>query len=113
MKQKAKNDVARLVGANIAARRKQKGMTQAQLGKKLGIGTDSVCRMERGTMAPRFQRLQDIASALDCSIADLFKTREELLQASMLSGSDEPDSLNIPAQIAFLSEKIAQLTRLL
>ena len=115
MKEQKDNNLAKLVGCNIAARRKQKNWTQAQLGEKLGIGTDSLCRIERGVMAPRFQRLDDIAHFLDCSVADLFKTPEELLisiQYTKISDSIKIP-MDIPSQIAKLSEQIILLSKML
>ena len=113
MKEEKRNSLARRVGANIAAYRKLKGWTQAQLGEILGIGTDSLCRIERGTMAPRFQRLEDIAEALDCTVSDLFRTPEEILDH--LNGREEVESnsipLDIPATIAKLSEQILLLSK--
>lgn len=115
MKEQKDNNLAKLVGGNIAARRKQKNWTQAELGEKLGIGTDSLCRIERGVMAPRFQRLDDIAHFLDCSVADLFKTPEELftsVQYTKVSGSINMP-IDIPSQIAKLSEQIILLSKML
>lgn len=113
MKDVKSKSLARRVGANIAAHRKLKGWTQAQLGEILGIGTDSLCRIERGTMAPRFQRLEDIAEALGCSVADLFRTPEEILE--QYKRIDEKYSksipLDIPATIAKLSEQILFLSK--
>ena len=64
--------VAILFGAQIAAKRKEKGITQEALAEVLGISQESLSRMEKGQIAPRFERLQDFSQALDCSIADLF-----------------------------------------
>lgn len=115
MKEQKNNNLAKLVGGNIAVRRKQKNWTQAQLGEKLGIGTDSLCRIERGVMAPRFQRLEEIARLLDCSVADLFKTPEELLSSVQSTMTSSPINipLDIPSQIAKLSEQIILLSKML
>ena len=114
MKDSHGHKLAQLVGSNIATRRKLKNWTQAQLGEMLGIGTDSICRIERGVMAPRFQRLEDLAHLLDCSVADLFKTPEELLQSVQCSRQTGlAHSLDVPSQIARLSEQIIFLTKLL
>lgn len=115
MKDSKENKLARLVGSNIAMRRKLKKWTQAQLGEMLGIGTDSVCRIERGVTAPRFQRIEDIAHLLGCSVADLFKTPEEQLQSALCSqNADSADTqLDVSSQIARLSEQILLLTKLL
>ena len=65
--------MAAVVGGNISARRKLLRYTQAELAEKLNMGPDSLSRIEKGVVAPRFQRLADIATALDCTVADLFK----------------------------------------
>ena len=113
MKDEKCNSLARRVGANIAAYRKLKGWTQAQLSEILGIGTDSLCRIERGTMAPRFQRLEDIADALGCTVSDLFRTPEEILSLYGLGNDKAEDDLplDIPSTIARLSEQILFLSK--
>jgi len=61
------------LGLAISERRKQKGLTQAQLAGLLGIGQVSLSQMENGIIAPKLSRLQDIADALSCTVADLFR----------------------------------------
>jgi len=59
-------------------------MTQERLAKMVGIGQQSLSRMEQGHIAPRFERLQGFAKALGCTVTDLFKQEdEEALQASI------------------------------
>jgi DNA-binding XRE family transcriptional regulator len=48
-------------------------MTQEELAAILDITTDTLSRMEKGKFAPKMGRLPDIAAALHCSIADLFR----------------------------------------
>jgi transcriptional regulator with XRE-family HTH domain len=67
------NDLAKIVGAAIAARRRQRNMTQEELAGILDITTDTLSRMEKGRFAPKMGRLPEIARALHCSIADLFR----------------------------------------
>ena len=45
---KNKEPLAIIVGANISAKRKRKGMNQVQLAEQLGIGPDSLSRIESG-----------------------------------------------------------------
>ena len=66
------NSLAKAVGMVIYEKRKTLGLTQAALAEKLGIGQQSLSRIEQGRMAPKFERLQDIADVLECSVADLF-----------------------------------------
>ena len=76
-------DIAALVGGNISARRKLLRYTQAELAEKLNMGPDSLSRIEKGVVAPRFQRMAEIAAALDCSIADLFGTDKSPLSVNL------------------------------
>lgn len=62
-----------LVGNAIMKRRQRKGLTQAEFAKLLGIEQHSLSRMEKGTIAPKMSRLQQIADYLECSVADLFR----------------------------------------
>lgn len=65
------------VGAAIAARRKQKGLTQSQFAEFIDVTQDSLSRMEKGSIAPKFSRLQRIADGLGCSVADLFRKLDD------------------------------------
>ena len=65
------------VGAIISERRKRMGLTQAQLAEHLDITQDSLSRMEKGIIAPKFSRMQLIADTLGCSVADLFRQQDE------------------------------------
>ena len=67
------NSMAQSVGSVIYEKRKALGLTQAALAEKLGIGQQSLSRIEQGRMAPKFERLRDIADALECGVADLFR----------------------------------------
>ena len=75
--------LAAIVGTNISNRRKKIGMTQAALAEMLEIGSDSLSRVEKGLVAPRFQRLANIAMTLDCSVADLFRTSSDPLSVKL------------------------------
>ncbi len=77
MKQKKdeKNKLSLLVGQNISKRRKELNLTQVELAKILQIKQESLSRMEKGRIAPKFSRLEDIAHALDINITDLFTNK--------------------------------------
>ena len=66
-------DLIKILGEAIALRRRDKGMTQETLAGILGIATDTLSRMEKGKFAPKMSRIPDIAQALGCSVADLFR----------------------------------------
>lgn len=65
-------DLAQIFAENVQRKRKLLGLTQEDLAARLGIGQQSMSRMERGVMAPKFDRLQDIARELHCTVAALF-----------------------------------------
>lgn len=69
----ASENLSSQVGAVIMERRKRKGFTQTELAEQLGIEQHSLSRIEKGVIAPKFSRLRDIALALDCTVADLFR----------------------------------------
>lgn len=113
MPRKSKQRLAVLVGANIAARRKLKGWNQAQFAERLGIGADSLSRMERGLTAPRFSTLEVMAETLDCAVADLFFCGEGQSCAMPLDDAVRESQLSsaIRQEVIFLSERIVQLMR--
>ena len=55
----------------IAAARKRKGMTQAELAEAVGTNQRAVSRWETGAVAPGAEYLGKIAKALDCRTDDL------------------------------------------
>jgi transcriptional regulator with XRE-family HTH domain len=72
MSEKIKS-IAGIVGHNIQFRRKKRNLTQEELAEMVGIGQQSLSRMEKGKIAPRLERLQDFAEALGCVVVDLFE----------------------------------------
>lgn len=85
--------LAALVGAAIAARRKKKGLTQAQFAELLDITQDSLSRMEKGVIAPKFSRLHGIATALGCPVADLFRQLDDCTRVKAESIADRISTL--------------------
>lgn len=62
-----------VLGNAIMKRRQRKGLTQIEFAELLGIEQHSLSRMEKGIIAPKMSRLQEIADYLECSVADLFR----------------------------------------
>ena len=113
MAERKKLRLTAIVGANITAFRKEKGWNQAQFAELLGVGADSLSRIERGLVAPRFKRLEQMAELLECSVADLFKTqrdREKELQRENFLDSNTID-LSTKREVILMAEKIIQLMR--
>ena len=60
------------IGKNIFRFRKEKGMTQAELGEKLGVSNQAISKWESGMSAPDISLLPFLADVFECSIDDLF-----------------------------------------
>ena len=58
-------------GKFVAALRKEKGMTQEQLGEKLGVTNKTVSRWENGNYMPGIEMLSLLSNELDVSINEL------------------------------------------
>ena len=88
MNQESQNpdkQLARIVGAAIASKRKAKGLTQAQLAEQMDIEKETVSRLETGNIAPTLSRLAQLATLLDCSISDFVQTATPDLTDQALS----------------------------
>lgn len=69
--------LAEIVGENISERRRKIGLSQKELADRLGISQDAMTRMEKGKIAPKMSRLDDIAKNLHCSVGYLFRRHGE------------------------------------
>ncbi len=56
------------IGAFIHALRREQGLTQAELGERLGVSPQSVSNWERGETLPDVSLLPDLAGVLRCSV---------------------------------------------
>lgn len=59
---------AKIVGQQIAALRKAKGLTQAELGQRLSLSFQAVSKWERGETLPDTGILLDLAEVLETSV---------------------------------------------
>ncbi len=68
---RSRPEIGPLLGKNVAMRRKALALTQWQLAERLGVETETISRLERGTNLPSLQRLASLSEALETSVADL------------------------------------------
>ena len=109
-----KQRLATIVGANITAQRRLMGWNQAEFAERLGIGADSLSRIERGLVAPRFPRLEQMASLLECPVYELFQTQEDRERATAdIAAPASLSSLDLSTrrEVMLMAEKIIQLMR--
>lgn len=64
------------MGQLIKAARERAGMTQEELGKKIGVTGVAIMRYEKGQRQPRLAQLQAIAAALGVPVQDLISDWE-------------------------------------
>ena len=65
-----------MIGEQIAKYRKQKKLTQEQLGEALGVSNRTVSKWEAGTSLPGVDAIPDIARALGITLDMLFGVEE-------------------------------------
>lgn len=62
----------KILGRNIAQRRKQKGMSQEEFAEISGKMINTISNIERGLSDPKITTLVSICNALDISLEELF-----------------------------------------
>ena len=87
------------IGKNIAKYRKAKGLTQEELGAKLGVTNQSVSKWESEVSMPDVMLLPEIANALNITLDDLYGIAKEVEKISC-SADDFP---------AFCHKKLIEL----
>ena len=63
----------RAFGQNLRHFRKQRGLRQADLARKVSISQPQLSRFERGGMAPDVYLAADLAAALEMSVDELLR----------------------------------------
>ncbi len=63
--------MANLLGKTIRERREQVGLTQEELGTKIGVEATTVSLYESGTRKPKLSVLRNLSKVLDVSLAAL------------------------------------------
>ncbi|MBQ9408527.1 MAG: helix-turn-helix transcriptional regulator [Clostridia bacterium] len=58
-------------GKRIKEARERAGVTQEELGKKIGVTGVTIMRYEKGLRQPNLQRMVEIANALEISVTDM------------------------------------------
>ncbi|HYS47795.1 MAG TPA: helix-turn-helix transcriptional regulator [Xanthobacteraceae bacterium] len=93
MSTKTPNSIDVAVGRNVRIRRMAKGLSQSQLGRRLGITFQQVQKYEKGTNRIGSGRLVRIAEILEVPVAALF------------DGVDGPSSSGVPSGLHLLADR--------
>lgn len=66
----------RQVGSLVRRHRERAGLSQAELGERIGKALETVGRIERGQASPSLETLEAISVALQVDVRDLFGAGE-------------------------------------
>jgi transcriptional regulator with XRE-family HTH domain len=91
------------IGEHIMLLRKQKSLSQAELGKSIGTSGDIIGRYERDIMTPGIDVIMKIADALSVSIDYLVGKTTLILDNDTLRRLEDIDSLPNDAKSYILS----------
>jgi transcriptional regulator with XRE-family HTH domain len=91
------------IGEHIMLLRKQKGLSQADLGKSIGTSGDIVGRYERNIMSPSIEVIIKMADALEVSIDYLVGKTNLQLDKTTLDRLEEIGKLNDDARLYILN----------
>jgi transcriptional regulator with XRE-family HTH domain len=75
-------DMRTLVGRNFARLRREKGLTQEQVGERSGFSQQYISDLERGRRNPTIITLYELAQSLGVSHVALVKPDEEIATPS-------------------------------
>ena len=96
------------VGRFIAYNRRKKGLTQEQLGERLGVSNKTVSRWENGNYMPDLSLLEPLSRELDVTLNELLAG-----EAMEKEKTAEATEKNLRDAIAYSAEKIRDQRRLL
>ena len=92
---------AQSFGATIAALRKQKGMTQLELARQMGVTDKAVSKWERDLSFPDVASLPKLAEVLDTSVDELLEVKS--------AAREEPkaSTAKVPALVELVLKAVA------
>lgn len=67
-----KKDIGKLVGERVRHYRRQRKMSQEELGYRASLHTSYIGEIERGEKSPTLESLSKLSLALDISLSELF-----------------------------------------
>lgn len=95
-----KDDISKFVGKKIRYYRKLNGMTQKELGEKIGVKHNTISSYENGTNEPEQDILFSIARTFEISIDDLFPSIDDEKTNVSVINEDENEYLYFPTKIS-------------
>lgn len=97
------DEIDRFVGGRIREIRKQRGLSQSQLGERLGVTFQQVQKYERGDNRVAASTVYRVCGVLKCGLADLFPPIEAGEPITPRSEYDQPGARELAIAYAALS----------
>ena len=94
----AAENLQSIIAGNIAALRRTRGFTQAELADKLGYSDKSVSKWERGLSFPDISMLEPLSELLDISIMEL-RAGERQDEDEPMSREEAEDLINASVEL--------------
>ena len=104
------------IGKNIARLRKEKGLTQRELGEMLGVSNQAVSKWESEITSPDVSVFPSLADVFECSIDEIFEyiPKKERVNINILpSGSSKEMEKYLSRQIKFQLDESGSTNKLL
>lgn len=98
------------MGSRIAARRRELGLTQAQLAYELKVTPQAVSAWERGRTVPEAERLEALAASLQISVSSLLEGAVPMPRADDTGRMDDVERMRAKIE-AFAVENGLEQTR--
>ena len=86
-------------GATISALRKEKGLTQLELARQMGVTDKAVSKWERNLSFPDVASLPKLAEVLGTSVDELLEVKT--------AGQEEPAGRRVPALVELVLKAVA------
>lgn len=101
------------IGKFIGAMRKRQGMTQEQLGEKLGVTNKTISRWETGKYMPDIDKLQNLSALLGVSVNELLAGEriedtadfQKQADANLVTALSENSAFCLQDRIAYYKRK--------
>ncbi len=71
-------DLTRQLAEALRRMRKQAGLTQTEMAKRLGVSQPTLNRLESGSQNATLRTLNHVCRSLGCTVGDLFEGRAAL-----------------------------------
>lgn len=101
-------DISKYVGNKIKRFRKEKNMTQKDLGEKIGVKHNTISSYEHGTNDPELYMLYAMADVFDKSIDDFFPSLNDEEDNPLEKAVEASEEKELSSEDLFLIKQITE-----